>query len=128
MDQGRGGGAEPRLKGPHRCLCSAGTSATLLLLGDAVPECSFILGHIQTPRTPQVWQRASHTPTLSLSMESPPEANRNGFRITHHLAGLSAPLPLSITGEIGRGPDRPWSSRMTLWRADYSLCAEKENV
>ena len=34
MDQGRGGGAEPRLKGPHRCLCSAGTSATLLLLGD----------------------------------------------------------------------------------------------
>lgn len=33
-----------------------------------------------------------------------------------------------LLGRARRGPDRPWSSRMTLWRADYSLCVEKENV
>lgn len=72
--RGRGAGAEPLLKGLHRLPYSAGTLATLMLMGNAVPKCSLILGRAQTPRAPQVWQRTSHTPTLSLSVESSPEA------------------------------------------------------
>lgn len=99
----------------------------LLLLGNAFPECNLTSGHAQTPLcTPGLAGRLAYTHTqkehghlcqgqMKMAFGSP----TIGLGCLHHCL-------CPLLRRARRGLHCPWGSRMTLWRADYSLCAAKK--
>ena len=84
-----------------------------------------------TPR-PHVHPRSGREPRIhphsAWAWKVLPRPNGNGFWITHHLAGLSAPLPLSITGESQEGSGLSLEFRDDLVKSWLQSVCGKRNV
>lgn len=134
MDQGRRAGREPL----HTSLPKPPVSSPMLCSDRSLksscwetlsPECSLVLGCAQTPPcTPDLAERLAYSHTQNELGNFSQGQMEMAFGLpTIWLDYLHHCLrPLLRTAR--RGLDCPWCSRMTLWRADYSLCAEQEDT